>query len=58
VADTIEVALLSGHRDLGYGVEEFDDSPDIYYESSEELFSTTQTGRPSFIFHLDRQLAR
>jgi hypothetical protein len=28
----LEVALLSAHRDLGYGVERFEDSTDIYYE--------------------------
>jgi len=31
--NTVEVALLSSNRDLGYGMEKFDDLPDIYYES-------------------------
>ena len=29
----LKVALLSGHRDLGYGLERFDASTGIYYES-------------------------
>ena len=33
VVDTVEVDLLSGHRDLWYAMERFDESPGIYYES-------------------------
>jgi hypothetical protein len=33
VVDTVEVALLSGHRDLGYGMQRFDELAGIYYDS-------------------------
>jgi len=33
VVDTVEVALPSGHRDLGYSMERFDELAGIYYES-------------------------
>ena len=50
VADTIEVALLSDHRDLGYGVEKFDDLLDIYYGSQVNCLIQTDW-RPLFTFH-------
>ena len=31
--DTVEVALLSGHRDLGYSMERFYELAGIYYDS-------------------------
>jgi hypothetical protein len=33
VVDTVEVALLSSHHDLGYGTGSFDESAGIYCES-------------------------
>jgi hypothetical protein len=34
--DTVEVALLSGHCDLGYSMERFDELAGIHYDSLEK----------------------
>jgi len=36
VVDTVEVALLSGHRGLGYSMERFDELVGIHYDSLEK----------------------